>query len=166
MKRISDLAPLAIAIVIIAIVVAMGATVLTNMDDEVYTANTIANETFNATTATGNEVTVAEASTDNFHQLTDVTVYQSVAQSTEITAVKISDASAGKFKVNSTVDADSESVAYNYEDENTATTTIGHGISALSDFSGWFSIMVLVVIASIIIGIVVTSFGGKGRSGI
>lgn len=49
---------------------------------------------------------------------------------------------------------------------DTAHSVLTDGISALSDFSGWFGILVLIVIAAIIIGIVMRYFGGVERSGI
>lgn len=161
---IRDLAPLAIVIVIIAIMAGMGAVVLNNMQGQVYTANTAVNETFNAT-SDPYEHTTSHASDSDFYQLTDLTCYTNVSQAVKLTGTNcnISDASAGKIKISEAVDGDTESIDYNFETSNTATGTISDGVSALADFSSWFGIVVLVVIAAIIIGIVTKSFGSRAK---
>jgi len=46
--------------------------------------------------------------------------------------------------------------------DSSATTVLEDGLNAVQDFSGWFSILVIVVIAAVIIGIVLRYFSGLG----
>ena len=44
----------------------------------------------------------------------------------------------------------------------TANTVLTNAITSMKDFSGWFSILVIIIIAAIIIGIVMKYFSGLG----
>ena len=48
----------------------------------------------------------------------------------------------------------------------TANTVLSNAISALKDFSSWFAILVIIIIAAIIIGIVMRYFGNLGGKGV
>jgi len=52
----------------------------------------------------------------------------------------------------------------NVTDSAEANATIDDGITALGDFSGWFPILVVVIISAVIIGIVMRYFGGMGQN--
>lgn len=47
----------------------------------------------------------------------------------------------------------------------TAYTAIQDTIDAISEFTGWFGLIVLVIVASIIIGLVTQGFGGNNGGG-
>jgi len=159
---VSDLAPLAIAFVVITITVGMGALILAETETATYDDITTTNETFNATSDPYTH-TVTKASNADFVELTSATCY-SDAGSTELSdsACNISDASAGDITLSTTVDSGDEAVDYNHDSENQATSVLQDGLNAVQDFSGWFSILVIVVIAAVMLGIVMRYFSGMG----
>jgi len=50
-------------------------------------------------------------------------------------------------------------------DDTEASSALNDTISGLGDFAGWISVIVVVIAAAIVLGIVLSSFGG-GRPGI
>jgi len=71
-----------------------------------------------------------------------------------VLAITVSMGSLVLSEVNNSVDTN----------EDTVYQTINDGINALADFSGWFGVLVVVVIAAIIIGIVMRYFGGMAQT--
>lgn len=162
--KISDLAPLAIVFVVLAIVVGMGATILSEMEDDTWSSQSETNESMGNITSVPHTYTVdAKTSDDEFEELTSVTCYNDSANSgTETCAIL--DASAGTVNVTTnTEDTENEYIDYDYDYDSTASNTIDEGVTALADFSGWFGILVLIVISSIVIGIVTKFFGTRTR---
>lgn len=162
---VSDLAPLAIVFVILTIVVGMGGLILSETKTATYDELTTTNETFNATSDPFT-YTVSHASDSDFVKLTSATVYPNDTTTSALsdTAYNISDASAGKVKISTSVDGNSEAIDYDYNAENDATTVVQDGLEAVKDFSGWFSILVVVIIAAVILGIVMRYFSGMGKT--
>jgi len=158
---VKDLAPLAIVFVILTIVISMGTMITAELEPSTYDALTVNNETHNLSTDP-ETITVDKASNEDFVELTDVTCWESTSQTTEIDC-NISDAEAGKIEASSTDLGTTESFDYDYDEETKATGTVQDGQSALGDFSGWFPILVVVIISAVIIGIVMRYFGGMGQ---
>lgn len=52
-----------------------------------------------------------------------------------------------------------------FDDNDTAYDAIQDTIDAISEFTGWFGLIVLVIVASIIIGLVTRGFGGQRNGG-
>ena len=144
-----SLAPVALAVVSLTIVVGIGGIVLAELGGSSYIDQTVNNETFNAT-SDPYTYTVGQVSGDSeFYELSEVTVYASESQSTELDYA-ITDASAGEIQVNSTVDSDLESVDYTYDQETTATTTLSDGEGSLSTFADFFQVIIVVAVAAVI----------------
>lgn len=162
--KISDLAPLAIVFVVLAIVIGMGATILTEMEDDTWESLTETNESMGNITSVPHTYTVDDASSDaEFEELTSVTCYNDTANSGTETCSILS-ASDGTVNVTTnTDDTENDYITYTYDRDSTASNTIDDGVSALSDFSGWFGILVLIIISSIVIGIVTKFFNTKSR---
>ena len=168
---VADIAPIAVAFVIIGIVVSMGALIMTNMISSSYTDTAIVNETHASGGSLPETVTVShidgglksgtdtiyvhDADTSSDYLLTRGTNYTVISYDT------------GQFNItscpyiNST--SDQYKISYTYQANTTATSTLNTSISALKDFSSWFSILVIIIIAAIIIGIVMKYFGGFER---
>jgi len=162
---VSDLAPLAVIFVILTVVVGMGGLILSETQVATYDDMTTTNETFNAT-SDPYTLPVSHASDTDFVELTSVTVYPNDTTTSALsdTAYNITDASAGDVKVSTSVDSNNEAIDYDYHTSNDATSVIQDGLSAVKDFSSWFSILVVVVIAAVILGIVMRYFSGMGQT--
>ena len=162
--KIADLAPLAIVMVVLAIVIGMGATILSEMEDNTWESLTETNESMGNITTVPHTYTVSDASSDTeFEELTSVTCYNDSANSGTETCSILS-ASDGTVNVTTnTDDTENEYITYTYDRDSDASNTIDDGVSAMSDFSGWFGILVLIVIASIVIGIIGKLFSTKSR---
>lgn len=52
-------------------------------------------------------------------------------------------------------------VSYNYGASSTAQSTVDTTITGIGGFGGWFSIIVVVLVAAVIIGLVIRSFNGR-----
>jgi len=157
---VSDLAPLAIVFVVLAMTVSMGSLVLSDMKTETYDTATVANESMGNITTVPTIYTVNDASDADFVKLTDETAYNDSAHSGTV-ASEITDAQAGEVNITENPDdTEDDYLAYDYDEEQTSSTVIDDGINALADFSGWFGVLVVVIISAIIIGIVMKYFGG------
>lgn len=161
MQGVSSLAPLALAIVSLAIIVGVGAVTLNQMTTASYTDTTVTNETFNAT-SDPYTYTVSVAGNADFVELQTVTVYESEAQTTEVASYNISDASAGTVNVSTTVDAGSESIDYTYSQENASTGILDTGTSALKTFADFFTVIVVIGIAAVLF-LLLNVVRGAGR---
>jgi len=160
-QGVSSLAPLALAIVSLAIIVGVGAVTLNEMTGATYTDNTVSNETFNAT-SDPYTYTVSVAGDADFVELDSVTVYESEAQTTEVSSYNIIDAEAGTVNVSTTVDAGSESIDYSYSSTNEASGIIDTGVSALQTFSDFFTVIVVIGIAAVLF-LLLNVVRGAGR---
>lgn len=161
MRGVSSLAPLALAIVSLAIIVGVGAVTLNEMTGATYTDTTVTNETFNAT-SDPYTYTVSVAGNSDFVELETVTVYESEAQTTEVSSYNIIDAEAGTVNVSTTVDAGSESIDYTYSQENEATGILDTGVSAMQTFSDFFTVIVVIGIAAVLF-MLLSVVRGAGR---
>ena len=160
--KISTLAPLGVVFVVLAIVIGMGAMILGEIEPETWDTTTVTNESMGNITSVPHTFTVATASSDaEFEQLTSVTCYNASANTGTETCVILS-ATAGTVNITTnTDDTENEYITYTYYADSSASNTVDDGVSALSDFSGWFGILVLIVIAAVIIGIVSKLFVNK-----
>lgn len=156
----------AIAFVVIGIVLALGLRVMTGVQAGARSKEEVVNETFNATSDPF-VYTVDEASDSEFVQLTQVTCYESESQDTALADedCNISDASAGKVSISTTLDDGDESIHYDYEDTNEATAGADQAILGLTTFTDWLPLIALVIVAAIIIGLVGMFRGGSKRRG-
>lgn len=147
-KGIKELAPFAIALISLVATVVVGSVTVAEMQDSAYLDTSIENETFNATDDSYT-YTVEEASSSDFVDLQRITVYDTTSQSTELDA-EIVDAEAGEIEVNGSVDEEDESIDYTYSQESQANGILDQGASALSTFSDFFVVIVVVGIAAVI----------------
>lgn len=153
-----------IGLVIVGVTLTVGLKITSGVTNNMVVDKNVTNETFNATSDPFT-YKVAEASTSNFNELVSVTVYDTTSQSTELTA-EIVDAEAGKVNVSGTVDADKESIDYNYHDDDTEAQTGGNdAIDGLQELSSFLPIIGLVVAAVVVIGLLTSGLGGNGKRG-
>lgn len=162
MKALDKLAPVALAIVSIAITVGLGAIVLVQMQGSSYTTASITGEidtpseplpsnyTLDASTnndyvtAKNVEVTLEDGSSGTNTTLTEDTDYKvySDAGTVELQS------SPGGVTYNDS--EDTLYTDYDYEQESQATSILGDGQNALSTFSDFFQVLVVVAIAAVI----------------
>lgn len=163
LKSVDELAPFALAVVSVVIVVAVGSVVLTEFQPASYDTLTNSNETFNATSNPYN-YTVTQASDADYVELETATVYDTTSQDTELTAT-IVDAEAGKVEVEGATDSGDESIDYEYSEETEATGVLATGINALQTFGDFFNVVVVMGIASVIF-LLLNMLRGNGRKGV
>jgi len=166
---ISDLAPLAIVFVILAITVGMGSLVLSNMQTETYDTAAVSNESMgNLTGSTPTIYTVNHASDGDFVKLTDQTAYNDSAHTGTLDS-KIHDASAGEVNITEDPgDADDEYLTYDHDQE----TTMSQVHSYIKDQTATVIKVLVLVIIIVALGVAISVLrgwtggaGGGGRTG-
>jgi len=163
-RTINQLAPVALAIVSLVILIATGGIVLAEMEGTSYTDVSVTDEVDQPSEPLPSNYTLDGSNTADYVQIKENTV-----------EVVLEDASAG---TNTTLDIDSDYIVYTesgevelqsspggvtyngtedqvyttyeYEKEGTATATLGQGQSALQTFSDFFTVIVVVAVAAVI----------------
>ena len=167
---VADIAPIAIVFVILGIVLSMGAIIMNNMVSSSYTDKSVINETHASGGSLPEVITVShvdgglKSGTDTIYvHDADTSKDYLLTRGTNYTVVSYD---TGQFNItscpyiNST--SDQYKISYTYKANTTATSTLNTSVDALKDFSSWFSVLVIIVIAAIVIGIVMKYFSGVG----
>lgn len=165
---VGDIGPIALSLGVAVIIISVVALVLGTMTPQTYQETAVTNETFNAT-SDPYTLTVSHASDSDFVELTDATVYKTsdyLNSTSELadSAYNISDSEAGTIELSTSVDSGNEAIDYKYDEETTSTGILTKGKDAMSTFSDWFNIIVIVAVAAIILGLVML-FRGSSRGG-
>lgn len=175
------LTPGALAVVSLAIVVAIGAVVLGNMQPASYQDQDQGTETFQPASPLPTNVTVSVASDADFVQVvkdSEILVYENASTATNTTLVKGDDYDPyytdGVFELSSTNALasynDTEDnvyvTEYTYSYEGAAYNVLGTGIGAMQTFANFFTIIVILLIASVIFLLlrVVRGNGSRGTA--
>lgn len=164
-KAIDMLAPGAIAVVSLAIVVAVGAVVLGNMQPVSYQDQDKGTEAFQPTSPLPTNITVSVATDADFVRVvedSEILVYENASTATNTTLVQGTDYAPyyeeGIFEAQSPSALasynDSEDnlyvTEYSYEYKGAAHVVLGTGLSALQTFANFFTIIVIMLVASVI----------------
>jgi hypothetical protein len=172
---VDSLAPLALSLISLVIVVVIGSIVLVEMEPATYTSVDVENEQAQPTSPLPTNVTVSGASAADYVQIEKGKVEVVLEDSSASSNITLSESSdynvyydSGNVEVQSdpggvTYDETSDQVyiTYSYEETNTGTATIGDGESALDTFSDFFQVLVVVGIAAVIFLLL----GGLKRAG-
>lgn len=163
--ELKDMHGTALALLLIAILVAIGLSILGSMSVNVRTATAMVADRFNATNESctsvshtyidSSTVTYINGSTDKQEVSVNCFTWDN-SQRFMSTCVRLANASGcGRYRwqyINA---------SYTYGADNKAQSSIDTGVTAVSTFPNWFGIIIVVIVASIIIGIVIRSFGKK-----
>lgn len=174
-KSMNSLAPLALAIVSLVILVATGGIILTEMQPTSYAEVDTTAEADQPSTPLPANYTLDGSTTSDYVQVSDTSVevtYEDSSAGTNTTLTEGTDYEvyyeAGEVEVqntSTTTDYDSTTdqyyTDYTYEEEGTATATLGQGQDALQTFSDFFQIIVVVGVA----GVIFLLLGGLKRAG-
>lgn len=160
-----DLTPAALAVVSLAIVVAIGAVVLANMQPASYDTVTQGTESFSPSTPFPTNITVSVASDNDFVQVvedSETVVFYDSSAGTNTTLTADTDYvpyyGEGTFDLQNTTTTESYESGtdnifvdgYDYEREGTAYSVLGTGISALQTMADFFTVIVVVVVATVL----------------
>ena len=158
---IKDLYPAVLALVMISILIAVGLTVMGNMSDQVRTDATTTDDTFTASNAScvavGTYITTSTATFENNSGKEDTfspgyfTWDRTGRYAGSCVTLNAAGVAAG-------LNGTSVNTTYTHGASTTAQTSIDAGVTAVSGFTTWFAIIVIIIAAAIIIGIVIKSF--------
>lgn len=148
---VDNLVPLAVALVTLTVILGVGSIIIGDFTEAGYDSLNVNNETFNATSDPYTH-TVSVAGDAGFVELTSVTCYADLAQSTELTGndCNISDAGAGDVTVSTTVDGGNESLDFVYDAESDNTNVFKEAQDAILEFADFFTIIIVVGVAAVI----------------
>jgi len=161
-KGIDDLAPVALAMVSLAIVVGIGAVVLVEMEGSSYNNVQVLNENSQPGGPLPANYSLSEASGSDFVTVTSTTVViEDASASSNVTLEQGTDyvlyEDQGTIEVQSSPGgvsyddtSDSFYTDYSYDEEGQATSILGDGQNALSTFGDFFQVLVVVAIAAVI----------------
>lgn len=167
---VKNIGPYALGLMIAIVLVAIGAYVLSVMAPTTYLATAVLNEAHNSSATVPETVTLTycinglvgtptvvqlDNATGTQYALTATTNYTVLSS----TACTLNITSAGR--VNST--GDRYTVNYTYNADTNATYVLNSGLNAFSTFADWFTIMVIVLVAIVIIGVVMLLGRQGGR---
>lgn len=160
----NSLAPVALAIVGLAVIVGVGSIVLTEMQPVSYTDTDVTDAAFQPTTPFPTNITVAEAGNADFQGVvenSETLVFEDTSAGTNTTLTAGSDYNnfydAGKFEVlntSTTTDFDSANdniyVDYTHLSDSSATGVLETGISSLQTFSDFFTVIIVIAISAVL----------------
>lgn len=161
---IDSLAPLALSLISLIIVIGIGSIVLVEMEPATYTGVDVENEQAQPASPLPTNITLSGASEADYVQIEKGTVdvvLEDASAGSNVTLSETSDYEvyydSGNVELQSnpggvSYDDTSDQVytTYTYEETSTGTATIGDGESALGTFSDFFTVIVVVGIASVI----------------
>jgi len=161
---VDSLAPLALSLISLIIVVGIGSIVLVEMEPATYTGIDVQNEQAQPASPLPTNITVSGASEADYVQIEKGTVEVVLEDASAGSNVTLSESSdydvyydSGNVELQSSpggvsYDDTSDQVytTYTYEKTSTGTSTIGAGESALGTFSDFFTVLVVIGIAAVI----------------
>ncbi len=155
---IGDMYPAVLTIVLVGIVLGVGLYVLSTFHDQIATDYSGSQNDINTSTGT---TTVTDASLTEFNMTNVVAINATAGASyTNFTVT-----GAGVITWGSNI-ADNITLAnitytYTYDATNSPEEAITTTTAGLATFADWIAIIVVVIAAAIVLGIVLTSFGGR-----
>jgi len=167
--RLNDIYPAVLTIVMIGVVLGIGLYVLAEIGGELATTvGSVGNET-----AYINETvyTVDSATVDGFNTFA-VTICYGNATGDGIITIANATIASGNYTINSqlgtivsttsgTENYTDAKCSYTYLYGEDASKAIDSTVTGLGDFAGWIAVIVVVIAASIVLGIVLSSFGSR-----
>lgn len=160
--KINDMYPAVLTLLLVAILVGVGLTVLSGVSTSVRTTATATDDQFTALTTSCVDVgTYIDTSSASFENQTAQSYSTAcftwdLTGSRKGTCVTLS-ADAACLSANNTA----INTTYTYGASNEAQTAVDLGITSTDDFVDWFAIIVVIIAAAIIIGLVLKSFSGR-----
>lgn len=159
--------PAVLTIILIGIVLGVGIYVLNETGDAISTKTlTITNEIF---TPAATAVAVAQASTCGFHDMvvTNITKTNDTRLTVLLGNYTVPNADLGLIlnaSTNSTLHPGTWNVSYTYLGPvagSNSCSSIATSSTGIGTFASWIAVIVVVLAAAIVLGIVISSFGGR-----
>lgn len=166
-KTAVDLTDLALGIIILGVVVSIGSVILVNYRDSRLTSldtSTTSNETIVATDAGAN---LAERWVESFGTVTNATGNETITASGNYTTSISSIDGTGTitFVGSSTYNGTDVHATYDIYDLTGADWALSDNASTgVGEFGNWFTIIVIVGVASVILSLIFMAFGNRGTS--
>jgi len=154
MVNMQDLGTLAVLLVVVTIVAAMGVLVSAQVQDEAITFQDKSTATDEVTALVDTEV---DLTGEHSVVITEVTNSSNTLDPSNYT-----EQNNNFVLLDSTYNNTKLNVTHDYYTENSAYNITGEGINSIDTLSGFLPVIAIVIIASVIIGIVASSFGRKG----
>lgn len=158
--KINNLLPGVVTLLLVAILLGVGLTVLGNFATQVRTSTTASDETLvlythNFTTVANPTATASGSTGYNSSLATDtVTLVWDTNENFRATSVRLASDTAARLN------GSSINVTYTYGATNNWQTAIDSSVTSIDDFVPWFAVIIVVLMAAIIIGLVLRSFSG------
>jgi hypothetical protein len=161
-------------LLVLGIMFGVGLAVLTDIQPQLYSDTLVEDDAYSPSTPLPSNFTVSPNGQGLVENSETLVLYDSSAGTnttldagTDYTAY-YDEATFEVQNTSATTDYDSSTdsvyVDYEYETEGEAYSAVGDTIDAISEFTGWFGLIVLVIVAAIIIRIVTNGFGSAGQA--
>ena len=149
-----DLYPAVLTLIMITILLAIGLTVLSNIDSAIDQDSSVTDESITITahtgTTTNDEVTaITQFGNDTFEHITDGNRTDAVLNFTAAGVITI----AGDIGINAS--AHTFNISYEYNLDTDASNAVASSVTAIDDFVPWFAVIVVIISAAIILGLVI-----------
>jgi len=167
--RLNDIYPAVLTIVLIGIILGIGLYVLSELEDQMYNSASVSKTREDGCYVNDTGFTVSNASLGLTDFSLDTVVIYNVTK--VLTSGNYTFTSAGVI-TNATAAVGwlpsylwTINYTYSYNVDTDATDAVNETIAGLGDFAGWIAVIVVVIAAAIVLGIVLSNFGGR-RPGI
>jgi hypothetical protein len=170
-KSAIDLTDLAVGIVVLGVVVAIGVTVLANMqtarrtDLDIITTN---HETITALNATGSKLSNTWVSgVNNMTNITDGTLIDAANYTVSIDSITgQATITLSPGALPAELNESTFNVSYNWYNTSRADySLLTNSITGIAEYGSWFSIIVIVGVAAVVLGLIFMAFGKSGSGG-
>jgi hypothetical protein len=163
-KKAVDLTDLAIGIVVLGIFVSIGAYILTNLRDSKLTDLTVLTKVNEVLTFTGNTATLTNTWGRAVINVTNGTTGNIVAPGNYSVSISSVDGTISITNLTSTLQPWNVSYTYYNTTSRPDYTLANQSAIGLGEYGNWFKIIVIVGVASLVLGIIFMSFGRGSTS--
>ena len=157
---IGDMYPAVLTIVLVGLVLGVGLYVLSTFHDQISPDVSGTQDSINASAGT---TTLTDAALTNFN----LSSVDTVINQTSVAFTNYTFSGAGVITWGGDIITDSSqslldvTYTYTYDSDDSAQKAVTTTLTGLATFADWIAIIVVVIAAAIVLGIVLSSFGGK-----
>lgn len=160
--KLQDIYPAVLTFLLVAVLIGVGLTVMANMSREVRITTTATDDQFAADNSSCVAVgTYIDTATATFENLSSDAVLSSCFTWNTAGARLGSCVTLNTGSCSLAYNGKTLNTTYTYGAATAAQTQLDSSITAVGGFVTWFSILVVIIAAAIIIGIVIRSFSGR-----
>jgi len=146
-----DLYPAVLTLLMITILLAIGLTVLANIDSSIDQDSSVTNETITVASSAGTTANDEVTAITWFGNLTRTIIDGNESISDELNFTEAS----GVIALHGDFGDQTYNISYEYNLDTEASAAVASSITALDDFVPWFAVIVVIISAAIILGLVI-----------